>query len=232
MFLEKFIEKYFKTKKIHSFFNQEISFKRSIFGNQSICAFGLYFSGTYIEKIWLRIFKHLKRKKKFSPQNVLLLGQAAGSAFYSAQKVWPYIVLTGVDIDKTIIDLGKLLYTPDFFSHKSEHNSKKVEESKQPKTFVMDANKFLDINQEKFDLILIDLFSGPQPSELIVNDNFIKKIGLHLNNKGYFVLNIYKKNKEINKKWQKYFPDLLEKKILYNRFILSEYYERKINYPI
>src|SRR3989338_3763055 len=154
----------------------------SIFGNQmrivrmaggmwhlSTC--GIYYSGSYIEKMWREAFSAF-RELNFEPSTVLILGQGMGSSSFVAKKMWEHADITGVDIDPLIVDLGRGFY------------------GRFPNVFITDARMFLEQSREKFDLIIVDLFDSNRHAQIVRSPEFIGAIVPRLNGKGYVLVNV------------------------------------------
>ena len=110
---------------------------------------GLTQSGGILVDIWKSAVKKIHERKP-AVNSCLILGLGGGTVAKLVMKKWPDAVITGVDFDPVIVELGKKylglgevqvrLFVKDAF----EYCQKAVEENK------------------KFDLILIDLYKGSE----------------------------------------------------------------------
>jgi spermidine synthase len=175
-----------------SFYNGEIVVLQDIFG-KSLLASGLTQSGGMIESLWKTAISGLKDKKV---EKILILGLGAGSCLSPIRKRWPKAQIRGVEIDPKMVELGEK-----FFKLSSHNLEIKIE----------DASDFITKNQSKYDLILIDLFSGEKYPEFLEKQQFLKNLKKILGKNGFFIFNcLYFKNHR--KTTEKYF------KILKNYF--------------
>lgn len=186
-------------EEVNSPYNGEITVIKSL-------AFGTYFqvggltqSGGIIKRIWNKVLRQVKSEKPVVI-NVLILGLGGGSIIEVVKKYWPEAKITAVDIDKTIVDLGKK------YLRLSESELKIV---------ISDAEDF--IGQEvkgkrKYDLILVDLYRGDEFPEKFEKDKFLKLVKSSLNKNGVVVFNrLYygekrKESVKFGNKLEKFFP--------------------------
>lgn len=146
-------------------------------------AFGTYFqvggltqSGGIIKSIWRHSLNRVKRKKQ-SVENVLVLGLGGGSIIDVIKKNWPDAIITAVDIDKKIVELGRKYLGLD---------KNKV------KIVISDASKFLTKSRpltKKYDLICIDLYVGSEFPQKFENKLFADQVLKRLDTKGMAVFN-------------------------------------------
>ena len=106
-------------------------------------------SGGVVSGIWKKTLLKIKTLIN-EPQNILILGLGGGSCAKLSRKLWPYSIITGVDFDKTIVELGvKYL---DLGKDSAE-------------IVVSDAFEFVEKavrNKNVYDLITVDLFVGQE----------------------------------------------------------------------
>lgn len=167
-----------------------------------IQANGLTQSGGIVESIWKQTIKKVKSEKLRSSSAIkvkscLVLGLGGGTVTKLVKKNWPEAGITGVDIDPVIVNLGKKYL---------ELDGKKV------KIIITDAytfNKQLVINNQQFDLIIVDLYQGDKFPEKFAIKNYIQRTGSLLAQGGIAVFNrlYYKEKKAEAEK----FGDMLKK---------------------
>lgn len=155
---------------------------------------GEYYSGSYLEKMWFYV---LHKYKSQIPKEILILGCGAGCATNCAKSIWPQAHIDALDYDEDIIDAGDIIYP-------KKDPSKIL-------TIICDAKEFVEKCKKNYDLILIDLFFGKNPSPLLENKDFIYKVEKILNKNGVAVINyttlLSSKNNEIFKTWSKLIPE-------------------------
>lgn len=102
-------------------------------------------------RLELRNLEHLMSVLLFTPapQRILMLGTAAGSLLHFLRHYYPQAVITAVDIDKQLIDrLLKLDILP-----AADDGLAYV---------YADAAEFIRHCEQRFDLVLVDVFNGAQ----------------------------------------------------------------------
>ncbi|KKR11138.1 MAG: hypothetical protein UT39_C0011G0010 [Candidatus Woesebacteria bacterium GW2011_GWA1_39_21] len=156
--------------------NGKISVMKSI-------GYGTYFqvgnltqSGGVMYDIWKTTLKKIKQMTN-DPQSVLILGLGGGSCAVISRKQWPYAIITGVDFDKTIVDLGNKYL-----------NLGKTD----AEIVVDDANEFIEKSandRKEYNLILVDLYVGQEFPVAFETDKFIENVGKSLPTGGVAVFN-------------------------------------------
>src|SRR4030043_307152 len=134
---------------VESPINGKITVFRSLGLGTYLQVGGLTQSGGILVGIWKSAVKKIHERKP-AVNSCLILGLGGGTVAKLVMKKWPDAVITGVDFDPVIVELGKKylglgevqvrLFVKDAF----EYCQKAVEENK------------------KFDLILIDLYKGSE----------------------------------------------------------------------
>lgn len=128
-----------------------------------IVAGGLSQSGWLVKKIWSTALKSIFRERK-NVKRVLILGLGGGSSADVVANYWPDSKIIGVDIDHLIIELGKKYLN--------------LSEIKNLKIIKSDAQIWISkvSNNEKFDLILVDIYQGSLIPEDFNKIKFIKSL--------------------------------------------------------
>jgi spermidine synthase len=151
-------------------FNGAITVTQDIFGKY-LLASGLTQSGEMIESLWRTAISKVKGQKV---ERILVLGLGAGSCLIPLTKKWPQAEIAGVEIDPKMIQLGKK------FFRLSDYNLEiKIE----------DAINFVSKTQQKFDLVLIDLFSGEKYPKFSEEQCFLKNLKKILEKNGLLIFN-------------------------------------------
>lgn len=178
-------------EEVDSPFNGKVQVVKTLEGVK-IVAGGLSQSGWLVKKIWSAALKSIFRERK-NMRRVLILGLGGGSSAEVVASYWPDSKITGVDIDHLIIELGKK------YLNLSEIRNIKVIES--------DAQVWINkvSNNEKFDLILVDLFIGDRIPEKFNKMKFLKSLENLLTTGGIVAFN--QRGKEDQRlKLRKVFP--------------------------
>jgi len=133
-------------------------------------------SGGVVSGIWKKTLLKIKTLIN-EPQNILILGLGGGSCAKISRKLWPYSIITGVDFDKMIVELG-VRYL-DLGKDSAE-------------IVVSDAFEFVEKavrNKNVYDLITVDLFVGQEFPVIFESDDFLKNVKSILSDGGIAVFN-------------------------------------------
>jgi len=182
-------------KTIDSPINGKIEVVKSLAFGTYISIGGLTQSGGIVYEIWKKTLKRIARKN-ILVNKCLILGLGGGSVSKLVKQYWPDSYTTGVEIDKSMVKLGK------------EYLGLKDVEIN-----VMDAYKFCMRSlksKKQYDLIIVDLYIGDKYPEKFEYVEFIRTIKKILSKKGIVVFNrLYydrKRKEALN------FAKILEKK--------------------
>lgn len=158
---------------VYSAINGEIKVV-SVFGKNSISAGNLTQSGPIVEDLWKEAIKRIKiYDLRF--KNILVLGVAGGSAIKVLRENYPKVKITGVEIDRKMIEIGKKFFN--LGSYKA-------------KIIVQDATVFVGKTEEKrFDLILVDILIGRSVPKKFLQLSFLTKLSKLIRRKGVVVFN-------------------------------------------
>lgn len=146
----------------NSSFNGKVQVVKTFEGIK-IVAGGLSQSGWLVKKIWNTALKRISQDRK-DIGKVLILGLGGGSAAEVVASLWPDSKITGVDIDHVIIEFGKK------YLNLSKIKNLEIIES--------DAQIWINkvSNNEKFDLILVDIYQGSLIPKDFNKMKFIKSL--------------------------------------------------------
>lgn len=195
-------------------FNGDLKVVKALGLGTYIQAGNLTQSGGIIESMWTQTLKRVARDKQ-RVASVLILGLGGGTIVKLIHKNWPVATITGVDIDKEIVELGEKYLGLD---------------KSLVKIKICDASQHTKYNPRntKFDLIVVDLYNGDQFPKKFETDKFINLVSKLLSKKGIAIFNrLYYKDKKIEaesfgKKLHKYFSNIEEYYPLVNKmFIVS-----------
>ncbi|KKP59169.1 MAG: hypothetical protein UR52_C0011G0006 [Candidatus Gottesmanbacteria bacterium GW2011_GWA1_34_13] len=167
---------YFWPQKIasfHSAYNGEIKvieFLRSRY----IESGGLMQSGKFLEKLYQKGINKLKIPDDGIKQ-ILVLGLGGGSVIKVLQKKFNYCQITGVDIDEMMVNAGKKYLG--------------LGDIKDLQIIISDANDFIEQDQNKYDLIFVDLYKGYDIPAQFETLDFFKKLQQLKTENGYVIFN-------------------------------------------
>jgi spermidine synthase len=128
----------------------------------------------YVQFIERNFIKPTLNDKNIQPLDILILGAGGFTMGYGDTKN-NYIY---VDIDKDLLEIAEIYLL-----------EKPLEENKE--FFPQGARAYLSENDQKFDLIVVDLYSNEMsiPSHVITHE-FYKSVKAHLEKRGVVVMNI------------------------------------------
>ena len=155
---------------------------------------GEYYSCSYLEDMWRTVLSY-EKKEEF--KKILILGSGAGCAADGAMRFWPEAKIDALDYDKTIVDVGKIIY--------------KDSKCKNVNFIISDAESFLKATAERYDLVIVDIFSGNRPVAILKDKQFLSDLKNVLESGGTIVVNVATKfggdDDEIFKSWFGMFPE-------------------------
>ena len=132
-------------------------------------------SGTYMKLLWRSALKQLERE--FTARQVLMLGLGAGSAVREVHSRFAKALVTAIEWDPRMIDLA--------------NRSRLYPARLAPKIVCGDAVTMLRELDDKYDLVLIDLFTGNTPEPRLANAETIASLVSVLAPHGRVILNAF-----------------------------------------
>lgn len=169
--------------------NGEIIVRRDL-GVWFISVLDCYQTGPYTHKMW---HQALPRARARFPEisTVLMLGLGAGGEIRTINTYFPDSRLTVMEYDPQMIEIAKSL---------GLHHPLPF-----PRVICADAYTEVSKLTESYDLILVDMFSGPEPVAFITDPSFIDALKEHLNEHGVVLVNAHKRP-EYLEPYKKAFP--------------------------
>ncbi len=180
-----------------------------VYGKNKLLVNGSRQSGAYIEKLWKEALQVFGINSSTTVNSILILGVAGGTVIHLLRKLYPNASIRGVDIDNMMIDVGKKYFGLD-----------KLDIS----FFVADAEVFIKKDKKKYDLVIVDIFSGRHIPDFVVTDDFLDKLKKLFETNGQLVVNYLRENEYQKKsdilfvKLKKRFSIVKDKEISLNRF--------------
>ncbi len=176
-------------EEVDSPFNGKLVVVYEIGWGKVIWGGGLPQSGGLARKIWEEPLREVQRSKA-KVQNCLILGFGGGGIAHIVHEQWPSVDITGVDIDKHMVKLGR--------KHLGWEKTK-------AKVFIADASDFVadcmklqrnksykpiyHLPSTKFDLICIDMYQGQEVPKKFNTKPFIQKIKKLKSKEGVVIFN-------------------------------------------
>lgn len=145
----------------------------------------------YTHSMWEDAFIRLKKRGN-AARSVLMLGLGAGGQIKQLHQAFPGCTVTVVEYDPEMIRIaGELaLHKPFPF----------------PTILQGDARDVVQKLTAQYDLILVDLFHGEEPSPLTHSEPFLQHVRERLSPSGTLIINVYQK-KEYLGAAQQIFPN-------------------------
>lgn len=113
---------------------------------------------------------------QFKPKRVLVLGLGLGSVIYILEKKFKLIFdYTAVEIDSEIVRMAQ------------KYTLSRLESYVE--VMLIDAQNYLDITTEKYDLILMDIFQSAKIPQRFQSEAFLKTLSNRLNQNGLLLYN-------------------------------------------
>lgn len=133
---------------------------------------------------------HRIRLKEKEIDSVLILGFGVGGIAGILRNTLKITCpITGVELDETIIELGKKYFGAFNYDHLEVHQ--------------MDAMAFLCQNRELFDLIIVDIFIDAIVPSQFETEDFISDLYAHLNGNGIIAFNKMTHTFKLNREMQR-----------------------------
>lgn len=154
--------------------NGKIEVVKSLAFGTYISIGGLTQSGGIVYEIWKKTLSRIKKEGVIF-NKCLILGLGGGSVSKLVNKYWLDVKITGIEIDKNMVKLGKEYLGLDNVDIKIEDAFK----------FCLKESK----STQNYDLIIVDLYIGDKYPEKFENIEFIKSINKLLSKKGIVVFN-------------------------------------------
>jgi len=160
-----------------------------------------------------RIFQKSFRKSKIQHQNIdkaLILGFGVGSiATILQDEINLNCEITGIEYDPVINEIGAKYF--------------KTERFKNTNIIQIDALKFVENCQDKFQLIAIDLFNDLEVPEQFMKVSFLRKVLKLLESNGELFFNCIAYNKVSTERLQNFISTLDEMNLNYDLQVYYEY---------
>ncbi len=193
-----------------------------------VSSMGAFQSGEYPEGMWRAVFAQASLKQ-IRPLSILVLGSGAGSAFYVLQRIRTKenlsFSLIGVEWDPIMTRAGKLLYG-EMFNKKIKRiraadfpcNAQETTEPYHAGNITVvhcDAGDFFLLSQEKYPMIIIDLFNCFEVIPMVFEPLFIQSVYAHLEPKGHIIINAFNVSARLITLWQR--PAVKIEKIFFRK---------------
>ncbi len=203
-----------RVAKLSSLYNKEIRINEEK-GKLKLLVNGSRQSGAYIELLWKEAFKSFGLPQRHLQEDllqILVLGVAGGTVIHLLHCFYPQAGIVGVDIDQTMIDVGKQYFGLDKIAQLS---------------LVCEDAKTYVAKKKKFDVIVVDLFIGTHVPELVRDESFLTNLKALLTSHGVVVINYLRefayteKSKSLRNSLRKLFATVEEIDLYSNRFFAA-----------
>lgn len=181
---------------------------------------GVTQSGELVEKLWKTGTEEILRHKDIKVLSALILGLGCGDAAKLISKKWPEAKITGIEIDPTVVDVGKKHFGLNSLGNLEVTIGDAIEIMQSAKRKVQNS-----VQSSKLNLILIDLYVGKEYPKEAESEEFINGVKNLSSENGIVIFNRlcfgeYKKGAEnFAEDLKKYFPKVWIKKAITNLLI-------------
>lgn len=150
---------------------------RRILGRWKITVGGYDETSTYVTKMWKQALERLPSPRT-EPTRVLLLGLGAGGIIEPFHRRFPNCEVTVIEWDPQMVALADRLgiYDP---SHR-------------PNIILEDITIAIPTLNQPFDLIVVDVFRGPEPAPILHDRTFLTHMRRLLNPNGNLLVNVFR----------------------------------------
>lgn len=155
--------------------NREITV-RKVTGAPKVIVAGYEQSGAYATSLWKQAL--LRVPTDATIKQVLVLGLGGGSCLRDIRRRFKHAHVTVIEWDPAMVEIAKSLGA--------------LRSKQPPEIIVGDAVEIVPKLNRKFDLILIDLFSGGETEPRLASDEMIAGLANALEYDGYLILNLFK----------------------------------------
>lgn len=176
---------FFERRLIRSRMNGLIDARR-VFGQWQVWVNGCQQTGGYVHAMWKDALSRIRtlRPAAATSRNILMLGLGGGGEIQQIYRHFPACRISAVEHDKEMISLAEELALWRPFPP--------------PRIIADDAAEALASLEERFDLIIVDIFRGPEPSPLLQDERFLKALRAHLSDSGIVLANVYEKGEYLD----------------------------------
>jgi spermidine synthase len=173
-------------------------------------------SGPYINTLWSAALGAFGIPVRKDVKTILVLGTAGGTVIWKLHTLFPKALITGVEIDATMIDIGKKYFS--------------LAEIKQLKLIKADAKVFVQNevkNKHTYDLVVVDMSFGRVIPDFVTTPTFIHQIKQLIHPTGVVVINYLREleyqslSDAFKNRLQKEFLTVREHGIYRNRFFFG-----------
>jgi len=170
-------------------------------------------SGEYIDGLWQHAFRSFGFPDNRQYSDILVLGIAGGTVIHMLHGLYPGARIAGVDIDEVMIGIGQ-----EYFG---------LRDIKSLSCILGDARTYLTRTGKKYDLIVIDLFIGPDVPDFVLDGAFHDSVRKRLRDNGAVFINYLRqpgyenKATELERLLKKRYTTVLSTDTNNNRFLLG-----------
>ena len=145
-------------------------------GKPKLLVNGARESGTFIQGLWEYAFGNLPMPAPKTVRSILVIGVAGGTVIHMLRDKYSKASITGVDIDQTMIDIGK-----HYFGLSSMPRLRLV---------CADAQKFVRKRQAKpYDIVVLDIYIGEILPDFLVSAAFQRAVKSLFHKSGSLFIN-------------------------------------------
>ena len=201
---------FFNEQYLHSEKNGDILIRKILFFYQ-IIAGNCFQSGPYVDRIFKTLLKKIPKETKI--KKTLLLGLGGGGAVKEIKKRFPATAITAIEYDPVMVDIAKSIYLKPKYLHNLN-------------ILLGNAKDLIPKLNEKYEIIIIDLFKGTSPSPILESDEFLKTTKSLLEKDGYLLINFYKDKETLSPIFDKLFSRWHDTQYFFNEMAVYRHFGR------
>jgi len=133
-------------------------------------------SGPYVRDMWRKAIRRISKKHPI--KQVLLVGLGGGNAVLEIQKRFKKAHITVIEWDQVMVEIAKKFQ---MLSH-----------SQPTEIIIGDAALIIPDLSRRFDLIILDAFTGNNPEKKLVEENILISLRNLLEIDGYLMVNVFR----------------------------------------
>lgn len=148
---------------------------REIFGQRKLDLDGYPQTGPRFRRSWKNIFEQSSMDDLPSHAKILVLGLGGGDVIRLLTNYRANVRIKVVELEQEVIDVAEKYFG--------------ISSSKRIAIACNDAKEFVQNNKRKYDLVIVDLYSGDDVPQFVTEDSFLINISQALKLKGRVIFN-------------------------------------------
>jgi dihydrofolate reductase len=196
-------------------FNQRLKVE-CFFGNYTITVNGYIESGDYMNGVQWKMLKKIPKNHRV--KKLLMLGLGAGGFVKRIKKRFPDCEITCVEHDPTMIEIALNTF---------------LSKGYQPKIVQGEANAVVNDLNDRYDVIIYDLYTGGKMCDAVCENKFIENLKRLLAKDGWLQINFFEEKNRYAPILDKHFSRWHDLRYSYNRMaVYRNFGQGKVGDPL